>query len=150
LSEIDARSVGLNFNFGAHFPEERENESDNSEEAQNDNPNNFQNVRDEHKDRTTNSTADSRSPSAINFMPRRSSGQASDEQYHESNCCHRCGNNDENHLYCFNPEQLEMENDVEHDDRERSAAIHCRTENAHANQQHDGRQEGRKRNPRYA
>lgn len=108
--------MSLNFNFRTHFPEERKNEGDNCEEAQNYNPNNFQNVRDEHKDSTTNSTSNSRSPCPINFMSCRSSSQASDKQYHESNCCHRCGNNDENHLYCFNPKQLEVENNIKHDD----------------------------------
>lgn len=72
-------------------------------------------------------------------MPRRTRRQASNEEDHETQSRHRNGDHHENDLHQFDPARTEIEHLVEHDDGQRSAAVHCEAENTDTNQTHNGR-----------
>lgn len=88
LRQIDARSMCLNLDFRAHLPEQREDECNDAKEAQDDDPQNLQDVGDDHEDGARDSSADSRSPGPIHFVPRCTCRKAANEQNHEAEGSH--------------------------------------------------------------
>lgn len=118
LRQVDARAVRSKLGLRAHLPEDREDECDDAEEAQDDDPNDFQHIRDDHEHGARDATADTRAPRSINFMSRGARRQKADEQNHEAERRHRGRDDHEDYLNRFDPQQLQVKDVIEHDDRQ--------------------------------
>ncbi|ODM99497.1 hypothetical protein Ocin01_07169 [Orchesella cincta] len=74
------------------------------------------------------------------------SGEASDEQDHQSECSHACAYDHKCQLNWLQPLHLEMEDIREHQPCESDSPIHCAAKDSHSSKAHDGRYQGSVRN----
>lgn len=129
LCQVNAAQRPLNTR--AHIPEHRVNECYNYEEAQNQRPNEIQQICQSHQHCTGNSSTHSRPPRSIHLVASCTSCQKANKQNHKSESSHSSGNYREYHLHGFNPYQSNVKDLVHHDYCEWSATIHGPTEYSH-------------------
>lgn len=128
----------LHVRRGAHLPEHGKHKGDNGQEAQRQDPEDVQNVRDSVTDGTRDSTAHARSPRPVDLVASGTGGQEAYEQDHAAEGTHRGADNDKGHLECFDPQETEVKHSVQHNDDQTAAPVHGAAEDGHADEAHDG------------
>lgn len=141
--------MALHIGRGAHVPEHGKDKRDDGQEAQSQNPEDVQDVRNAIADGTRDPSTDTRPPSTIDLVAGRTSGQESHKQDHAAQGTHRGTNDDKDHLQCFDPQESQIEHPVQHYDEQATAPVHRPAEDDHSDETHYRCDECRVRNPRY-